>query len=67
MNLRMRKCCTDDRTIAFISAFHSKNHNETASLQIITNDAAFNISFDYLKYQENQVAQEKCTAALRTK
>ncbi len=47
------KCCTDDQTIAFIPAFYRKNHKETASLQIITNDTAFNIPFNFLKYKEN--------------
>lgn len=50
------KCCTDDQTIAFIPAFHRRNHKETASLQIITNDAAFNVSFNFLKYQENPLS-----------
>lgn len=50
------KCCTNNQTIAFIPAFHRKNNKETASLQIITNDAAFNIPFDFLKYQENPLS-----------
>lgn len=47
------KCCTKNETIAFIPAFHQSNHEKTASLQVITDDAAFNISFQSLQYQEN--------------
>lgn len=50
------KCCADNQTIAFIPAFHRSNHKETASLQIITNDAALNMPFDFLKYQENPLS-----------
>lgn len=42
------KCSNDAQTIAFIPAFHRSGHNETASLQIITDDAAFNLPFDFL-------------------
>ena len=43
------KCCTEDKTIAFIPAYHCSNHKKTASLQIITDDFAFNIPFDVLE------------------
>jgi len=46
------KCSASDKTIAFIPAYHRSNRRETASLQIITNEAAFNIPFDSLKYSE---------------
>lgn len=46
------KCCAKDKTIAFIPAFHQNNNEKTASLQVITDDAAFNIPFQNLKYQE---------------
>lgn len=46
------KCHTVDKTIAFIPAFHRNNHRETASFQIITDDEAFNVPFDSLKYRE---------------
>lgn len=46
------KCCTGDKTIAFIPALH----NETASLQIITDDAVFQIPFDSLTYCEKPLA-----------
>lgn len=46
------KCCTQDKTIAFIPAYHQNEHNKTASLQIITDDSVFNIPFQSLQYQE---------------
>ncbi len=47
------KCSTEDKTIAIIPAYHRYKNKETASLQIITDDAAFNIPFDSLKYRES--------------
>lgn len=47
------KCCTEEKTIAFIPAYHRSNHIETASLQIITDNEVFNLSFDSPKYREN--------------
>lgn len=46
------KCSTEDRTIAFIPAYHCSNGKKSASLQIITDDKAFNIPFDKLEYSE---------------
>ncbi len=46
------KCSNDTQTIAFIPAFHRTRHKETASLQIITDDAAFNLPFASLEFQE---------------
>ncbi len=46
------KCSSNDKTIAFIPAYHRSNRKETASLQIITDEAAFNIPFDSLKHSE---------------
>ncbi len=46
------KCSTKDKTIAFIPAYHYSNNKKTASLQIITDDKAINISFDTLEYRE---------------
>lgn len=46
------KCCAKDKTIAFIPAVHHNNNEKTASLQVITDDAAFNIPFQDLKYRE---------------
>lgn len=50
------KCNNENKTIAFIPAFHRNHHQETASLQIITDDAAFNIPFQSLQYRENPLA-----------
>ncbi len=47
------KCCTQDKTIAFIPAYHGRDNVKTASLQIITDDKVFNIPFNKLEYQEN--------------
>lgn len=41
------------KIIAFILAFHRNNHQETSSLQIITDDTIFNITFQSLIYREN--------------
>lgn len=46
------KCSNENKTIAFIPAFHQSNHEKTASLQVITDDAAFNIHFQNLEYRE---------------
>ena len=46
------KCSSNDKTIAFIPAYHRSNRRETASLQIITDEAVYNIPFDSLKYSE---------------
>lgn len=46
------KCSNENKTIAFIPAFHQSNHEKTASLQVITNDTAFSIPFQDLEYQE---------------
>lgn len=47
------KCCTDDKTVAFIPAYHCGNDTDAASLQIITDNAAYNISFNSLQYSEH--------------
>ncbi len=44
------KCSTGDKTIAFITAYHYTNNKNSASLQIITDDEAFNVPFDRLEY-----------------
>ena len=46
------KCSTQDKTIAFIPAYHYSNNKKSASLQIITDVEAFNIPFDTLEYSE---------------
>lgn len=50
------KCSNDTQTIAFIPAFHRSSHCETASLQIITDDAAFNLPFDLLEFREKPLS-----------
>lgn len=47
------KCSNENKTIAFIPAFHQSNHEKTASLQIITDVTTFNIPFQFLQYREN--------------
>ena len=46
------KCSTEDRTIAFIPAYHYSDGKKSASLQIITDDKVFNIPFEKLEYSE---------------
>ncbi len=46
------KCCTENKTVAFIPAYHGTRHTQTASLQIITDSAAYNIPFNALQYRE---------------
>lgn len=50
------KCSNKNKTIAFIPAFHQSNHEKTASLQVITDDAAFNIPFKFLQHRENPLS-----------
>lgn len=49
------KCCSDDKTVAFIPAYHCCNGKKTASLQVITDDTAVNIPFGELKYNEKKL------------
>lgn len=46
------KCSSQNKTIAFIPAFHRNNGRGSASLQIITDEAAYNIPFHSLTYRE---------------
>lgn len=46
------KCSTQDKTIAFIPAYHYSDSKKSASLQIITDGKALNIPFDTLEYSE---------------
>ena len=46
------KCCTKEKTIAFIPAYHQNKNIKTASLQIITDDSVVNIPFQDLEYRE---------------
>lgn len=45
---RYFKCSSKNQTVAFIPAFHRSNGKESASLQIITDESAFNIPFNSL-------------------
>ncbi len=47
------KSSTQNKTIAFIPAYHHSNNKKSASLQIITDDKASNIPFEKLEYNEN--------------
>lgn len=46
------KCCTGNKTVAFIPAYHCGKNTKTASLQIITDDAVYNIPFEAPEYTE---------------
>lgn len=50
------KCNNGDKTIAFIPAFHRSHQKQTASLQVITEDAVFHIPFDTLHYREKPLS-----------
>lgn len=50
------KCCTDYKTIAFIPAYHCSDKKKTASLQIITDDAAINIPFHFIEYSRKPLS-----------
>ncbi|MDE6087849.1 MAG: tocopherol cyclase family protein [Oscillospiraceae bacterium] len=47
------KCMTSNKSIAMIPALHRCNGRETASLQIITDDATYNIPIHNLEFQES--------------
>ena len=49
---RYFKCCSKDGAVAFIPAFHSTGGVTTASVQLITDDGAWNIPFDITEYRE---------------
>ncbi len=44
------KCSNGDKTIAFIPAYHRSENITSASLQVITDDEAYNIPFQKLEY-----------------
>lgn len=46
------KCSNGDKTIAFIAAYHRSNRKESASLQIITDSAVYDIPFHSLFCRE---------------
>lgn len=46
------KCCTKEETVAFIPAVHGKGKEQTASLQIITESGAYNISIQDMVFHK---------------
>lgn len=50
------KCCNGDKTVAFIVALHRNSGIESASLQVITDDNAYNIPFKKLEYTEKPLS-----------
>lgn len=48
---RYFKCCKNDRTIAFIPAYHRSGGIRTSSLQIVTDRAAFFLEYPYSEYE----------------
>ena len=61
------KCNTQDKTIAFIPAYHYSNNKKSASLQIITDGKALNKPFDKLEYTEKPLCVKigNCTFSER--
>lgn len=56
------KCSSNDKTIAFIIAYHISDNNKSFSMQIITNNNVINIPLNSLKYSENPlcISTENC-------
>lgn len=50
------KCCNGEKTVAFIAALHRNSGIESASLQVITDDNAYNIPFEKLEYTEKPLS-----------
>lgn len=50
------KCCTGDKTVAFIPAYHCSNSRKTASLQIITDNTVYNLPFESLEYNDKPLS-----------
>lgn len=50
------KCSCGDRTVAFIPAYHRSQNITTASLQVITDDTAYNIPFQKLEYTQKPLS-----------
>lgn len=48
------KCCTDNRTIAFIVAVHNDGNKRSASLQIITDKEALFIPYQTISFHSEQ-------------
>ena len=52
------KCSGGDKTVAFIPAYHRSQNITTVSLQIITDDTAYNIPFKKLEYTKKPLSVE---------
>ncbi len=50
------KCSDGDKTVAFIPAYHRSQNITSASLQIITDDIAYNIPFEKLEYTKKPLS-----------
>lgn len=50
------KCCTGEKTVAFIPAYHYSNNRRTASLQIITDHTAYHLPFESLEYSDEPLS-----------
>ena len=50
------KCSGSDKTVAFIPAYHRSQNITTASLQVITDDNAYNIPFEKLDYTKKPLS-----------
>ena len=48
------KCQNESRTIAVIPAYHITNGEKSCSIQVITDDASWNICFPYSEYQQKK-------------
>lgn len=57
------KCCTPTQTIAFIPSYHRYGDTQTASLQIITDNAAFQVPCRTLSVREKplRIRADDCT------
>lgn len=69
------KCQNDTRTVAFIAAYHITNNVKSCSLQVITDDGAWNVDYPFEKFHmdENGVAigpnvftKQGCTLDVQT-
>lgn len=47
------KCQNETQTIAVIPAYHIANGKKTCSVQVITDDASWNVTFPYSEFQMN--------------
>lgn len=48
------KCQSDKHTIAVIPAYHRSDNKQTCSIQLITDDGAWNIDFPYESFKKQR-------------